>query len=262
MSFCLTKVAMSTRSSLLTITFNLFFFVKATFAFSPNCENSLEMDCSLLGTSVPVALSAIFGEPSPLESTDVGVPYLVLKEYESVNEHLRTRRATGNVYIDRNDLVHSRQYVVRVKIDSTRYAARSHRDDPLWFGHLVIYHSEARRHLSRHCSVNHYEVALPQRTERFKNTEPLRIEPWTGDSSKLNAATRCLQMNWPQRIRPAPVCQVRDWISYCLLDYFFCFSNEDAQSRSVPARSRALLFLLTSTRPNLLGYQISRFPAR
>src|SRR6185369_8972829 len=71
---------------------------------------------------------------------------LFLQQRDRIDQLFRTRRASGNVNVDRNPLVHSLDESVVVE-DSARSRTGAHGDDPLRLRHLVIKLLDDRRHL-------------------------------------------------------------------------------------------------------------------
>src|SRR5207245_10009769 len=62
----------------------------------------------------------------------------LLQERDAFDERLGSGRATGDVDVDRDDLVDPLRHRVRVPVRTTAVGARTHRDDVLRAGQLLV----------------------------------------------------------------------------------------------------------------------------
>src|SRR5262245_39947218 len=84
---------------------------------------------------------------------------LLLEFHDGVENSFRSWRAAGNVHVHRYDLVDALHHMVRT-IKTAASGARTHRDDPLWFGHLIIDLLQNRAHLVVDGSEHHKNIGL------------------------------------------------------------------------------------------------------
>src|SRR5882724_1382086 len=100
---------------------------------------------------------------------------LVLQLQQREKQPFRPRRASYNVHIHRNNLVHALQH--RVCIERPAHArASSHRDAPLWVRHLFPDALQHRPHFQRHRSRHDHQVCLPRRWPEHFRAKPRHIE--------------------------------------------------------------------------------------
>src|ERR1700721_2000801 len=101
--------------------------------------------------------------PWPRLSRQVLAADFFLQGHEGVNQGLRPRRTTGNVYIDRDIAVDPLEHVVAVTKGPAGNGARTHGDHVFRFRHLVIETNHLGSHLLGHRSGHDHQVSLPRR---------------------------------------------------------------------------------------------------
>src|SRR5690606_41553973 len=76
-----------------------------------------------------------------------GTADLGLQLHQAIDQGFGGRRATRHVDIDRHDPVAAAHHRVGVVVVAPAIGAGTHRQDPAWFGHLVVELAQGRRHL-------------------------------------------------------------------------------------------------------------------
>jgi hypothetical protein len=74
----------------------------------------------------------------------------LLEQDNALEQCFGPRRASGDVHIDRDDLVHALGHRVRIPVRAATVGARTHGDDVLGVGHLVVQPLDRRGHLVGH----------------------------------------------------------------------------------------------------------------
>lgn len=82
--------------------------------------------------------------------------------------YLSSRWASGDVDVDRNDSIGSAEHRVGVVVVSTAVGTRSHRNDPLGLGHLIVDAAESGRHLVGDGSRDEDQVGLKENGTFFE----------------------------------------------------------------------------------------------
>ena len=90
---------------------------------------------------------------------ELGVLDLVVQLEDRVDQHLRARRAAGEVHVDRDDVVDALDDRVVVEHPAAA-GADAHREHPLGVGHLVVDLAEHRRHLLADPAGHDHQVGL------------------------------------------------------------------------------------------------------
>ena len=129
---------------------------------------------------------------------------LVLQQRDRVDQLLRTRRTSGNVDIDRDDLVHALHERVVVE-DAARRCARAHRDDPLRLRHLLPELANHRRHFVGDAAGNNHQVGLPRRWPEYFGAEARNIETRRAHRHHLDRAAGQAKRHRPDGILAHPV---------------------------------------------------------
>ena len=104
------------------------------------------------------ACSSSVISPSRLRA-ELHVHDLVVQLEDRVQQHLRPRRAAGQVDVDRHDVVDALHDRVVVEHAAGR-RADAHGDDPLGLGHLVVDLPQHRRHLLADPAGDDHQVGL------------------------------------------------------------------------------------------------------
>lgn len=84
----------------------------------------------------------------------------LLELKNSVHKRFGRGRAARNVNIDRHNTIATANHGVRVMIISTAVGARSHRQHPSRFGHLIVDTAESRSHFIRQSSGDNDDIGL------------------------------------------------------------------------------------------------------
>ncbi len=84
---------------------------------------------------------------------------LVVQLEDRVDQHLRPRRAAGQVHVDRHDVVDALDDRVVVE-HAAAAGADAHREHPLGLGHLVVDLAQHRRHLLADPAGHDHQVGL------------------------------------------------------------------------------------------------------
>lgn len=85
---------------------------------------------------------------------------VALDGHHAFDEHFWTRRASGHIDIDRDELVNALDCCVGIE-DAACGGAGAHGDDPLGFGHLFVDSLENGEHLDTHAACDDEQVCLP-----------------------------------------------------------------------------------------------------
>src|SRR5713226_3947668 len=129
---------------------------------------------------------------------------LVLQPEQRVEQVLRTRRAANHVHIHRNDAVDALQHCIGIEGPSDR-GARSHRDHPFRFRHLVIDTLHHRRHLQRNRARDDHQIGLPRAgTENFR-AEASDVKAGGRRRNHLDGTAGQSKRHWPERRLARPV---------------------------------------------------------
>ena len=106
--------------------------------------------------SAAVSSSSISARPVAAE---LGVLDLVVQLEDRVDEHLRPRRAAGEVHVDGDDVVDALDDRVVVE-HAAAAGADAHRQHPLGLGHLVVDLAQHRGHLLADPAGHDHQVGL------------------------------------------------------------------------------------------------------
>ena len=123
---------------------------------------------------------------------------LVVQLEDRVQQHLRTRRASGQVDVHRNDVVNALDDRVVVEHPARR-RAHAHRQHPLRLGHLVVDLPQHRGHLLADPAGHDHQVGLPRRGREPLHAEPGDVEPRPRRRHHLDRAARQPERRRPQR---------------------------------------------------------------
>src|SRR5215469_11444495 len=148
----------------------------------------------------PINLAKIEGA---LERTLV-VLDLLLEQHNGVNKLLRTRRASGNVNVDWDPLIHALHERVVVE-DTARGRAGTHRDDPLGFRHLLVKFADHRSHLLRDAARDDHEVGLARRRTKHFGTKAGNVETRRAHRHHFDSAAGQAEGHWPNGVLAHPV---------------------------------------------------------
>src|SRR5229473_45355 len=127
-----------------------------------------------------------------------------LQQRNGINQLLGTRRTSGDIDIHRNDLIHALHERVIIE-DATRSCARSHRNDPLRFRHLLPELANYGCHFVRDAAGNNHQVRLPWRRPEHFGAEARDIETRRTHRHHFNCATGEAKRHRPDGILAHPV---------------------------------------------------------
>src|SRR6185437_7496547 len=130
-----------------------------------------------------------------------------LQLHQRVQQHLRTRRAAGNVNVHGNHLVHALHNRVIIE-HAAGSRAHAHRNHPLRLGHLIVELLDHRRHFLRNAPRDDHQVRLPRRAAKNFRAESRHVESRRREAHHLNRATRQPKRHRPNRTPPRPVHQL------------------------------------------------------
>src|SRR5690606_3852830 len=125
----------------------------------------------------------------------------LLKFDHAIEYSFRTRRTSRHIHIDRNNLIYTLQYGIRVKYTATR-CTRTNRNHPAWLCHLRIDLTKYRRHFFGYSSHYQQHIGLAGGETRTLCTKPCQIVCRTHCRHKFNTATRGSKRKWPKRVSP------------------------------------------------------------
>ena len=108
---------------------------------------------------------------------ELGVLDLVVQLEDRVDQHLRARRAAGEVHVDRDDVVDALDDRVVVE-HAAGDGADAHREHPLGLGHLVVDLAQDRGHLLADPAGDDHQVGLAR-----AGAEDLHAEAGRGRTS-------------------------------------------------------------------------------
>src|SRR5574340_975923 len=97
---------------------------------------------------------------------------------ERVLHRFRPRRATRNVHVHGNDLVHAHPHVRVLAEGSAHARARAHRHDPLGLGHLFVEPADRLGHLTIDGARNDHHVGLTRGVAE-EDARAVEVEPRT-----------------------------------------------------------------------------------
>jgi hypothetical protein len=100
--------------------------------------------------------------------------HLLLQLEDPIQKCFCSGRATRDIYVDRDDPIHSSNHTITVVIVSTSISTAAHGDDPLWVGHLVRNLTEGGCHLVRGRPSDDHHVGLAWRCPE-DNAQPVLI---------------------------------------------------------------------------------------
>ena len=124
--------------------------------------------------------------------------HFTLQLHHAVVECFRTRRATGNVDIHRQNLVHTVHHVIgfleRASADGTAaYGYYIFR-----IGHLVVKTFQNGSHLVGYCSANHNHVCLARTGTGYLEPEARHIVAGCAEGHEFDTATAGCKRKRPQ----------------------------------------------------------------
>ena len=197
-------------------------------------------------------------QPTTIGSRCVAAPTLgrvfahdpLLQQHDALDERLGPRRAAGHVDVDRDDLVDALGDRVRVPVGAAAVRARTHRDDVLRVGHLLVEALDRGRHLVGDGARDDDEVGLARAGRERDDAEAHHVVARAGErGAHLDRAAREAPLEHPQRVLAAVVQEVRE--------RFRCFARTDQAHLRSPfrqtyasPRSRTATNTVISTRPN------------
>src|SRR5688500_2555995 len=109
-----------------------------------------------------------------LTSDGIGAVDFVLELDNAVQQGFGSRRATGDIDIDRDDTVTSAHHRVGIMIVTAAIGAGAHGYHPARLGHLIVHLAESWCHFIAEGSGNNHDIRLP-RTWTKHNSKAVKI---------------------------------------------------------------------------------------
>ena len=142
-----------------------------------------------------------FGDLPVAVDAETGVADLVAQLEDRVHQHLRPRRAAGQVDVDRHDVVDALHDGVVVE-HAAGGRADAHRDHPFRVGHLVVDLPKHRRHLLADPSGDDHQVGLARGVRQLLHAEAAKVVPRTATHHQLDRAAGQAERGRPHRPGP------------------------------------------------------------
>ena len=146
---------------------------------------------------VPVGFGVLTTDSVDQARAAVGLDLVVQLE-DRVGEHLRPRRAAGQVHVHRDDVVDALHDGVVVE-HAAGAGAHAHRDDPLRLGHLVVDLAHDRGHLVAHATGDDHQVGLARRRREALHAEAGQVVVRRADGHHLDGAAGQPEGRGPDR---------------------------------------------------------------
>ena len=134
--------------------------------------------------------------------------HFALQLHQAVKHRFGPRRTAGYIDIDRQNLVHAVQHVVRLLEGSAADGAAAHGDHILRIGHLVVKAPEHRGHFVGDGAGDHDEVGLTRRGAGHFEPKPGEIVTRRAHGHELDAAAARGEGQRPQAVAAAPLDQL------------------------------------------------------
>src|SRR3954469_6922039 len=163
------------------------------------------LDQQVLGGAV---LSGALQLTGPLGAERL-VHDLVVQLEDGVHQHLRPRRAAGQVHVHRDDVVDALHHRVVVE-HAAGAGADAHGEHPARLGHLVVDLPQDRRHLLAHPAGDDHQVGLPRRGAEDLHAEAGEVVAAGARGHHLDRAAGQPERRRPQRGLAGPVDQLLD----------------------------------------------------
>ena len=125
--------------------------------------------------------------------------------HHSVQDGVRSRRASWHVDIDRYHLVHPLDHMIGVAERSAANGAASHGNDVFRFGHLVVQTFQHGGHLVHDGAEHEDDIGLTGTVAVHLPAEAGKIGMGAAHTHELNAAAARGEGQRPYRMRPTPV---------------------------------------------------------
>ena len=153
--------------------------------------------CSRSGRAASAAASSSRSALTRL-TPELRVLDLVVQLEDRVDEHLRPRRAAGQVDVDRDDVVDALHDRVVVE-HAAAGGADAHREHPLGVGHLVVDLAQHRGHLLAHPAGDDHQVGLARRGPEDLHAEAGQVVARAAGRHHLDGAAGQAERRRPQR---------------------------------------------------------------
>ena len=135
---------------------------------------------------------------------DVHLLDFLLQLHQSPDQRLRTRRTSGDIDIDRNQTIDALRHCVRV-VRTAACRARSHRDHPLRFRHLIPKPANDRRHLFGHRAGDDHQIRLSRRRAKNFRPEARHVVTRIEHRHHLDRAAGQAELHRPKRRLASPI---------------------------------------------------------
>jgi len=143
---------------------------------------------------------------SPAAPPELLVAYLLLQPDDPVNKRFGPRRASGNVYVYRQECITSLDRAVGSEYAAAIGAASYGNNIPR-LRHLIIDAPDDLSHLLRHGAGNKHKVRLPRRASG-DDSHSVKIIVTGIHGHHLDGASGQSERHGPERRRPSPVDQL------------------------------------------------------
>ncbi len=129
---------------------------------------------------------------------------LLLQQHQTLQKGFWPRRTTGDVDIDRQDLVDPLHDTVNI-VHAAGVGAAAHRHDPLGVGHLLVDPQHAGSHLLERCPGNDHQVRFARRTAQNLGTETGQVETRRHAGHHLDKTAGEAEEHRPEAVLAPPV---------------------------------------------------------
>src|ERR1043165_3021001 len=133
---------------------------------------------------------------------------LPLQGHKRLDQGFRSRRATGDVHIDRQKTVDTFEHVVALFERPAGNRASSHGDHIFGLRHLVEEPHHLRRHFLGHRACDNHQVGLPGRGAKDLGAETGEVIAGHGGGNHLDRTASQTKLERPDGTSAAPVVQI------------------------------------------------------
>ena len=130
---------------------------------------------------------------------ELGVLHLVVQLEDRVDQHLRARRAAGQVHVDGHDVVDALHDRVVVE-HAAAAGAHAHREHPLGLGHLVVDLAQHRGHLLADPAGHDHQVGLARAGAEDLHAEAGEVVLRAAGGHHLDGAAGQAEGRRPERL--------------------------------------------------------------
>ncbi len=127
-----------------------------------------------------------------------------LEFHQAVEESLGAGRATGNINIDRDEVINALQNGVAT-IHAAGRRAGTHGDAPFRLRHLIPDPLHGERHFVSDGSCHDHHIALARRKSHHLGAETRDVVARRRSRHQLDGAASEPHRHWPERVAPHPI---------------------------------------------------------